>query len=150
MKLVFVWISFLTGWSSLYAQNKKILFVCEHGSAKSVIAATYFNKLAKERNLLWEAHTRGTDPEKQLSNNTEQGLLNDKLLPATIIPLKVSQKDVSDAWQVILFYPLPQTIQTNKNLQFWNELPPVSEDYQKARDAIVLKVTHLLDSLAKL
>ena len=26
-----------------------ILFVCEHGAAKSVIAAAYFDKLAKER-----------------------------------------------------------------------------------------------------
>lgn len=29
--------------------NPRIVFVCEHGAAKSVIAAAYFNKLAAER-----------------------------------------------------------------------------------------------------
>ena len=29
--------------------QEKIIFVCQHGAAKSVIAASYFNKLAKER-----------------------------------------------------------------------------------------------------
>jgi hypothetical protein len=29
--------------------NPTIVFVCEHGAAKSVIAAAYFNKLAQEK-----------------------------------------------------------------------------------------------------
>jgi arsenate reductase (thioredoxin) len=139
-----VLISFLAG-----AQNKKILFVCEHGSAKSVIAATYFNKLAKERNLAWEAFTRGTDPEKQLSQNTEQGLRSDGLLNNEIIPQKVSQNDVSTAQHIVLFYPLPKAITVNVRKEFWDGLPPVSDDYPKARDAILRKVSALLDSLAK-
>ncbi len=32
-----------------------ILFICEHGAAKSVIAAAYFDKLAKERGLKYRA-----------------------------------------------------------------------------------------------
>jgi hypothetical protein len=31
--------------------DEKIVFVCEHGAAKSVIATAYFNKLAAERGL---------------------------------------------------------------------------------------------------
>ena len=30
---------------------EKILFLCQHGGAKSVIAASYFNRLATERGL---------------------------------------------------------------------------------------------------
>ena len=33
------------------AQDPLIIFVCEHGAAKSIIAAAYFNKYARERNL---------------------------------------------------------------------------------------------------
>ena len=29
----------------------RVVFVCEHGAAKSLIAAAYFNKLAGERGL---------------------------------------------------------------------------------------------------
>lgn len=29
--------------------SQTVLFVCEHGAAKSVIAAAHFNKIAKER-----------------------------------------------------------------------------------------------------
>jgi arsenate reductase len=44
--------------SSGYSQVKRIVFVCEHGSAKSVIAAAYFNRIVKERNLPFEAAAR--------------------------------------------------------------------------------------------
>jgi hypothetical protein len=37
-------------------KNPDVLFVCEHGAAKSIIAATYFNLLAKQRGFPWTAH----------------------------------------------------------------------------------------------
>jgi hypothetical protein len=55
----------ILGSAGLYGQGSKvqtanertptILFVCEHGAAKSVIAAAYFDKLAKERGLNYRA-----------------------------------------------------------------------------------------------
>ena len=35
--------------SAAAQQEQTVLFVCEHGAAKSVIAAAQFNKLAKEK-----------------------------------------------------------------------------------------------------
>ena len=40
--------------------NPAVVFVCEHGAAKSVIATAYFNKLAAERGLPFRATFRGT------------------------------------------------------------------------------------------
>ena len=40
----------------------QIIFVCEHGAGKSVIAAAYFNKLAAERGLPDRAIYRGANP----------------------------------------------------------------------------------------
>jgi arsenate reductase len=57
-KIIFTLFTILITLHSM-AQNKKVVFVCEHGAAKSVIAAAYFNKLAKERNLPYEAVCRG-------------------------------------------------------------------------------------------
>lgn len=133
--------------TTAFAQNKVIVFVCEHGSAKSVIAATYFNKLANERNLQWEAITRGIDPDKNLSANTAKGLLSDGLQPENTVPQKLTQRDFTRAEKVVLFNPLPDSFNVKTNLQYWLGLPAVSEDYTKARSEIVRKVTELLDSL---
>src|SRR5215813_9354941 len=40
--------------------DRAVVFVCEHGAAKSVIATAYFNKLAAERGLAYRATFRGT------------------------------------------------------------------------------------------
>jgi arsenate reductase (thioredoxin) len=54
-------------------KNPDILFVCEHGAAKSIIAATYFNLLAKQRGFPWRAIARGTNPELRISDQTMLG-----------------------------------------------------------------------------
>jgi protein-tyrosine-phosphatase len=43
--------------------DKTIIFVCEHGAAKSVIAAAYFNRFAEQRGLNLRAAARGTNPD---------------------------------------------------------------------------------------
>ena len=44
-------------------QPATIVFVCLHGSVKSVMAAAHFNRIAKERQLPFVAVARGVDPE---------------------------------------------------------------------------------------
>lgn len=48
--------------SKSLAQNhdSQVLFVCEHGNVRSLMAASYFNQLAQERRLLFRAVSRGT------------------------------------------------------------------------------------------
>src|SRR5215468_10992232 len=47
-----------------------VVFICEHGAAKSVIASEYFNKLAAERGLAVRAIARGAVPQADLSVST--------------------------------------------------------------------------------
>src|SRR5438067_2384523 len=58
-----------------------IVFVCEHGAAKSVIATAYFNKLAAERGLPHRATFRGTSPQAELSERTVAALHADGRRP---------------------------------------------------------------------
>lgn len=132
-----------------YAQTKTIVFVCEHGSAKSVIAATYFNKLAKEKNIPWQAVARGTDPDLEISPKTKILLASEGLLDSTFIPQRISQSDVDLSKRVILFYPLPETIQSGDKSVNWLEIQAVNEDFQRLKDDIVSKLTPLIDSLAR-
>ena len=70
-------------------QNPTIVFVCEHGAAKSIIAAAYFNKLAEEKNSDVRAIARGTHPDPELSSIAITGLRDDGLTPTESGPAKV-------------------------------------------------------------
>src|SRR2546428_13798126 len=74
-----------------------IVFVCEHGAAKSVIATAYFNKLAAERGLPYRATFRGTSPQAELSERTVQALHADRIVVPTGKPTAIGQADIEGA-----------------------------------------------------
>lgn len=121
-----------------------VLFVCEHGAAKSVIAAAHFNKLASEKNLDLRAIARGTNPDAELSSNTVAGLQADGLTPTESIPQKLSLADVESTQRVVTFCELPEEYRSKTVIEQWDGVPPVSEDYEKARDAIVERIHRLI------
>ena len=125
-------------------QNQRIVFVCEHGAAKSVIAAAYFNKLASEANFRLHAIARGTHPDLELSPKAITGLKDDGLSPTELIPQRLSRADVETAQKIITFCELPEEYQTKASVEQWDNVPPVSEGYQKARDEIVERINQLL------
>lgn len=123
--------------------NVTILFICEHGAAKSVIAAAYFNKLSIEKKLNLRAIARGTNPDAELSPNTVAGLQADGLPPTESIPQKLSLADVESADRVVTFCELPEEYRSEA-VEQWDGVPPVSEDYEKARDAIIERIHRLI------
>src|SRR6185503_4073845 len=127
-------------------QNSTIIFVCEHGAAKSIIAAAYFNKLAQEKKLKSHAIARGIHPDSELSPKAITGLCDDGLTPTELVPQKLSLEDVESAQRIITFCELPAEYQQKANVEHWNGVPPVSEDYQKARDAIVERINRFLNN----
>jgi protein-tyrosine-phosphatase len=151
--LLVVLISFLPGASPGQNSNEQgptILFVCEHGAAKSVIAAAYFDKLAKERGLHYKALFRGTNPDPALSAVAEKGLKEDGLDTRGWQPKLVSQQEMKEAAQIVtLGCTLPNEETVSGKLAKWNEIPSVSQNYQAARDEIVKNVQALVDELAK-
>jgi arsenate reductase (thioredoxin) len=122
-----------------------ILFVCEHGAAKSIIAAAYFNKLAYEMGLNLQAIARGTLPDDQLSPVTIQGLAQDGLISTELTPRKLLPSEITSAQHVIAFGDLlNKEDYQDVDIENWNQVPPVSSDYQIARDAIVEQLHQLL------
>jgi arsenate reductase (thioredoxin) len=131
------------------AQDKKIIFVCEHGAAKSVIAASYFNKLAKERNLDYTAECRGTDPDSVVSKSAKDGLTKDNLFNPDTKPQKLLSNDTANVERIILFTTLPSDLKTNIKTENWSNIPNLDRDYENRRNAIVKKINELLDTLEK-
>src|SRR5215217_4662771 len=117
-------------------KNPMIVFVCEHGAAKSIIAAAYFNKLAEEANSEIRAMARGTTPDQELSPKTVSGLKADGLTPTEMIPQKLSIEDVEGVQKIVTFCELPVEYQSHVPVEMWDGIPPVSENYELARDEI--------------
>src|SRR5215471_7303972 len=78
-------------------QEPTVVFVCEHGAAKSVNATAYFNKIAAERGLRARAAYRGVNPQADLSVSAMKGLKEDGLMVAEHKPAPISQSDVDAA-----------------------------------------------------
>jgi arsenate reductase (thioredoxin) len=131
------------------SDHPHIVFVCEHGAAKSVIAAAYFNKLSSESGLQIQAVARGTNPDSELSAIAIAGLRDDSFTPTESVPQKLSLKDVESAQRIVSFCELPEPEEYHKKpfVERWDDVPPVSENYEKARDAILERINELLNRI---
>jgi arsenate reductase len=121
------------------------VFVCEHGAAKSILAAVYFNKLAAEKGLNLRAIARGTNPDQALSQQAVTGLHEDGLAPTELVPQELSLTEVESTQRIISFCELPVEYHQKAHVEFWKDVPPVSKNYEKARDVIIERINHLLN-----
>jgi protein-tyrosine-phosphatase len=126
------------------SQAPVIIFVCEHGAAKSILAVAYFNKLAIDKGSDLRAIARGTNPDKELSPQTVMGLSKDELQPTESTPQKLTEADVQSAEHIITFCDLPVEFHQKIIVEQWDGIPPVSENYEKAREAIVGRILEFL------
>ena len=126
-----------------------VLFVCEHGSAKSVVAAAHFNQLAAARGLPFRAISRGTVPDTEVAPAAVEGLRGDGLKPGDPAPKKLEQADLDAAVRVVTFCSLPPGLQARSSVEKW-EVPPVSTEYAASREAMRLQIERLLQELAAL
>ncbi len=125
-----------------------VLFVCEHGAAKSVVAAAHFNKLAAERGLPFRAISRGTAPDPTVPARISDGLKGECLtVPAVFLPVLVTPRDASAAFRVVTFdVTLPVSANASRQTR-WDSLPAFSDGYGPASAAIAAKVEALVREL---
>ena len=132
------------------APPAKVVFVCEHGSAKSVIAAAHFERLAKEEELLFEVVARGTTPDPEIPAGVRNGLKADGITLGDLKPATVTSADLRGATKVISFGPDLSAVNTGKiAVEDWSATPAVSADYAAARSYIVNQLKILLEQLRK-
>lgn len=81
----------------------EVVFVSEHGSAKSVLAATYFNRLAELHGLAAHACSRGTAPDPEVPGGVTEGLAAEGLVPCTLTPTELTPRDLGNADRVVTF-----------------------------------------------
>lgn len=90
-------------------------------------------------------------PADAVAYSVRTGLASDGIDVSTWQPTAVSDQDIQQAVQVVsLATDLPNTKPFVKSkLLEWNDIPPVSENYDVARTAIVEQVRKLLEKLSR-
>jgi arsenate reductase (thioredoxin) len=126
-----------------------VVFVCEHGAAKSVIATAYFNKIAAERGLRARAIYRGTNPQPDLSVRTVKGLQDDGLRVPEEKPSAITSADVNAATVIFAIgCTLPSSASASGKSANWDDVPD-DQGYGAQRDAIKKHVERLVEDLLK-
>jgi protein-tyrosine-phosphatase len=131
------------------ASSPAVVFVCEHGAAKSVIATAYFNKLAAERGLPYRATFRGISPQEALSVRAVQGLAADGVPVPPGAPTAIGDADIKSATHIFAIgCVLPAAAKSSGKAKDWSDVPD-DKGYDAQRDAIVRHVKELLDELQR-
>jgi protein-tyrosine-phosphatase len=124
----------------------RVLFVCLHGAAKSVVGAAHFRRLAAARGLAIDAVAAGTEPDPELAPGAVKGLAGEGLQAAPSRPRPVTLYDLQRATRVVGF-GCELTPTRGQKVDQW-EVPAVSDGYPAARDRIVANVERLVAELA--
>jgi arsenate reductase (thioredoxin) len=127
---------------------KKIAFVCLHGSAKSLIAAEFANRLAKTRGIAAEFSSAGTEPDPAVPPHVVEGLRGDGIDVSHVLPRRVTEAALAGSSMVVSFGPNVEAVAPRgAAIETWDNLPNVDAGYGPARDAIRARVEALLTRL---
>ena len=128
------------------SSTRTVVFVCLHGAAKSVIAASYLNHLSAERGLNIRATAVGLEPESEVPPNVREGLLQEGLDVSRHRPRAVTVEELATAWRVVSFgCDLGRVAPPGLAVERWDDVPLVSDGFLPARDTIARQVRQLLD-----
>jgi arsenate reductase (thioredoxin) len=127
-----------------------VLFVCEHGTVRSLLAKVLFEEYAAAAGLQMRAVSRGTHADSVVPPWMLQGLATDHVALGSWRPQTLRPADLATASLVVSFdVPVAATAAARAPRVQWDGLPSVSRDYATGRDAIKVRVHQLVDSLKR-
>lgn len=127
-------------------QRRRILFVCLHGAAKSVLAAADCERLAAARGLAVTADFAGTEPSADIAPAVAAALRADGVDLGGRKPRRVTSSDVAGADQIVAFgCDLGGAGAPGVRVEQWPDVPAVSDGLPAARAAIRARLERLID-----
>lgn len=141
--------------SALHGQTGKppapprVLFMCPHGAAKSVLASAYFQRLAKERGLNVRVDSAGTDPDSEVAPAVRAHLTQNGYAVPIERPRRATAADMAAADLVIsIGCDLKDVPAPRGAVVRWDDVPAPSENFtladQKIREHVIDLVTTML------
>jgi arsenate reductase len=127
-----------------------VLFVCEHGVAKSLMAKLLFERYARAAGLAVRAEARATAPDEVLPPWVLEGLGAIDLDAGAFTPRPLEGDDVQGASRVVSF-DLPEVATAARSCavtgEQWDSLPLASQDFVASHAAIERRVRELVERL---
>jgi arsenate reductase len=129
--------------------SQKVAFLCLQGSAKSLIAAENFNRIAIERNLPLRATTAGPEPDEEVPQNVVVGLKSRGIDVGQYRPTLIAAEQLSDTSRIVSFAcDAGRRLAPSKPGESWDECPAVSENFDVAWTFITGRVEKLISRLS--
>ena len=138
-----------TGNSRMDKTPHRIAFVCLHGSAKSVIAAEYLNRVCAQHGLALQAFSAGREPDDAIPPHVISGLREKGFDVSGRKPATADRATLAEADEVIAFGCDLGDDAAGKPQAQWGDCPAVSEDFPAAWDYIVARVDALVAAARK-
>lgn len=133
------------------AEEKKetVLFLCPYGGAKSVIAASYFNRIAEQEKLPFEAVAAAAEePYDAVPPKVAEYLENEGFEVSTFKPRHVEAADFEKAEKVVSIDCDPAKLDAHgAEIERWDDVPKVSVDLPGSVAAIRKHIEKLIEEL---
>ena len=129
--------------------SRPVVFICEHGSVKSLIATEWFNRLAQERGLSVRAVSTGVTPDAAVPPGIVEALRNDGFDVRAFTPQRFDAATLSGAPRIVAMGLKRDVLPVTPSalVETWDGIPPATEQYAAARDAMKARIEALLKSL---
>jgi arsenate reductase len=122
---------------------KEILFLCEHGGAKSVVAALHFNRLAAERGLSFVATAAAAhDPYDAVPAPVADYLQGEGFDVRKLRPHHAGAEEIERAARIVTI-----GCDLSGAHERWDDVPAASEDLERSVAAIRRHVEALAEDL---
>ena len=132
------------------SDSTTVVFVCEHGSVKSLVAISFFNDLARARGLPFRAISRGTHPDSAVPMAIRDGLKRDGYDVSRFQPKLFGAADLPGSRLFISFdQDITPVVRGAAPVEWWDGLPALSSDYGIGRDSIRARVEALVAKLSR-
>lgn len=128
--------------------KKHVLFLCPHAAAKSVLAMTYFADLANKAGLDITTSNAGTEPDSHINPEVQaylkkEGFNLNALSPSLLTDEHLATVNIVVSMGCISADRVPEGVEYID----WSDVPPLSADFQVARDRIYERVQMLIAEL---
>jgi protein-tyrosine-phosphatase len=131
------------------ASADTVVFVCEHGSVKSLMAQEWFNRLARERGVSLRAVSRGVTPDASVPAVVADYLAREGFDVSAFKPTALANRDLSGAVRVVALGADTSSVTAAADVpvEGWDDIPPAKGEYKGTSDAIRARVEALLSTL---
>jgi hypothetical protein len=111
------------------------------------MAAAHFNRMARDQGLPYTAISRAIEADKDIPPSIRAGLAGEGLEPVSEIPASLTADEASRAMKIFAFNEVPLDRKGTALVTLWSDVSPATEDYNRARDAIVRHVEAVVSDL---